>query len=683
MESINQSTNYSFVLTHERRHLSTKMNSYMLLISIITLVIYLCEEIQAFHISPSTQRLTSLKSEISDQSSVASPETASISPGQVLTIRIGDTSLARKAWKKRRRTGSPILAPCTILSMNREMMVKMNILNIVNRFGKPLGYDSHNGVGLSVGAMVKLYKYRLGGELIDHATSLGYKTIVEFLENIFDDGMFREYGIKLIRLGKKRELFLSSSLSLRLARETSLKAEFVQFQPDLQNVERMVHTGTTFQVDESSKYQTVTDPSIIRPLSAAVRISQADADSGRFQTGMECNAFVHTYDSQGDNGSPLITCAIDPSKSQIRDQMKRRSYVKRQEDAKMKREEEMKVLSKTSHINLSDLKVGDGPFEATVVRVSARSSAAFVDLGVKRQKGKKHGGGTAQVLGMLRFDDIIDNSNLVETSNEEDAIIEASLMEDLDDDEFDSDDDSDDGGGMTIEDLFMNDDEQEFEEDISHLISIDDDGNVLSLDPESGDSTLIGSINSNDEPNESESDDDLNMFKGLTPQDRLRAIGDMYFSQQDIQNKSSRHSKDAMVECELKQGDKVIVYIRSVSNQSGRFMVTLDPNIKNRKLSDVKRELETDKRLMRLASKFGGEHGLKMIEHSIGKEMEGVIKARSKTGDWYYVSPDDEKFPVGVATSSGGKTYDQGQRVKIRLDGIDESRGQIALCILD
>lgn len=647
------------------------MNSISYLIWVIALLLSLCEKVQAFHFSPSTfrnVRFRSSKSDISEpSSSIASPETASISPGQVLTIRIGDTSLARKAWKKRRRTGSPLLVPATILSMNREMMVKMNILNIVNRFGKPLGYDSHNGVGLSVGAMVKLYKYRLGGELIDHATALGYTTIVECLENVIDDGMFREYGMKLIRMGKKREMYLSSSLSLRLARESSLKAEFVQFQPDAEDVERMVHTGTTFQVDESSKYQTVTDPSIIRPLSAAVRISQADADSGRFQTGMECNAFVHNYDSQGDNGSPLITCAIDPPKSQIRDQMKRRSYVKRQEDAKNKREEEMKLLSKSSHLNLTDLKVGDGPFEATVVRVSAYSSAAFVDLGVKRRKGKKYGGGTAQVLGMLRFDDIFDNSNLVETSNEEDAIIEASLMENLNDEEFGSE----------------NEDEREIEEDISHLISIDDEGNVLSLDPESGDSTVLGSINSDDELIDSESDEDINMFTGLTPQDRLRAIGDMFLSEQKVQKKTFRQSKDAMVECELKQGDKINVYIRSVSNQSGRFMVTLDPSIKTRKLKHIKQEQETDKRLMRLASKFGGEHGLKKIESAIGKEMEGVIKARSKTGDWYYVTPNNDEFPVGVATSNGDINYEQGQRVKIRLDGIDESRGQIAMCILD
>lgn len=659
--------------------LRKRMNSLIFLIWIITLFLSVCEEVQAFHFSPSTFRLASSKSDISEKNtSITSPETASISPGQVLTIRIGDTSLARKAWKKRRRTGSPMLVPATILSMNREMMVKMNILNLVNRFGKPLDYDSHNGVGLSVGSLVKLHKYRLGGELIDHATALGYKTIVECLQDIIDDGMFREYGIKLTRLGKKRELFLSSSLSLRLARETSLKAEFVQFQPDAENIERMVHTGTTFQVDQKSKYQTVTDPSIIRPLSAAVRISQADADSGRFQTGMECNAFVHNYDSQGDNGSPLITCAIDPSKSQIRDQMKRRSYVKRQEDAKMKREEEMKMLRKTGHINLTDLKVGDGPFEATVVRISTHSSAAFVDLGVKRRKGKQYGGGTAQVLGMLRFDDIFDNSNMVETSNEEDAIIEASLMENLD--EINKDDND---GEMTINDLFMNGDEREIEEDISHLISIDADGNLLSLDPESGDSTVLGSINSDDDLIDSESDDDINMFEGLTPQDRLRAIGDMFLSDEKLQNKPLRHSKDAMIDCELKQGDKVNVYIRSVSKQSGRFMVTLDPGIKNRKLRHIKQAQESEKRLMRLASKFGGENGLKKIECAIGKEMEGIVKARSKTGDWYYVNPNNDAFPVGVAKSDGSTNYEQGQRVKIRLDGIDEFRGQIALSILD
>jgi len=72
----------------------------------------------------------------------------------------------------------------------------------------------------------------------------------------------------------------------------------------------MVHTGTTFQLEKDGKYKTLTSPDVIQPLSAAVRISQKDAESGRFQAGMECNAFFNSYDGKGDNGSPLVTCLL-------------------------------------------------------------------------------------------------------------------------------------------------------------------------------------------------------------------------------------------------------------------------------------------------------------------------------------------------------------------------------------
>ena len=94
------------------------------------------------------------------------PECGAILPGQVISIRIGDMSQPKKAWKKRRRTGSPILVPCTILGMNRESMVKWNLMTLLHRFGKLDGENEHNGVVLTLGAAVNLYKSRLGGNLL-------------------------------------------------------------------------------------------------------------------------------------------------------------------------------------------------------------------------------------------------------------------------------------------------------------------------------------------------------------------------------------------------------------------------------------------------------------------------------------------------------------------------------------
>lgn len=595
------------------------------------------------------------------------PETASILPGQVVSIRIGDMSNPRKAWKKRRRTGSPILVPCTILGLNKEMMVKFNLINLLHRFGKPQEHDSRNGVVLSVGAAVKLYKHRLGGDLLKHANALGYDTIVKMLKGIFDDSSFRDTGVQVTRTGTKRELVLSSSLSLRLARESAFKAEFIQFCSDDNKPDRMVHTGTTFQLEKDGKYKTLTSPDVIQPLSAAVRISQKDAESGRFQAGMECNAFFNSYDGKGDNGSPLVTCAIDPPRGQIRDQMKRRAYVKRQVDAKTS-----EMGTAKPGLDLNEINIGDGPITATVVRVSSSVGAAFVDLGVTRNRGKKSGGGTVKVLGMLRFDDIVENMADNDNSDEEAALIKASILEGSDEEEEDDDD------IMTVEDLFMN----EEVEDVSNLYSMDEDGNVLTTDPSTGEKTVIGSVDSDEDTDDDDEDD--NMFAGMSPEERLGAIGDMLAKEEAPQDQfDNKERNDAKVDTELKEGDKVNVYVRSVFLQSGRFMVTLDASMKGRKMKDLKREKQADKRLTKLSKKLGGEEGMTNILSSIGLELEGVVKAKSKTGDWYYVQPDVDGFPVGIAKSESGISLEPGQRAKVRVDGIDESRGQLALTVLE
>lgn len=628
--------------------------------------------------------------------SSALPESASVLPGQVINIRIGDMSNPRKAWKKRRRSGSPILVPCTILGMNKEITVKYNLMNLLHRFGKQR--ENETGVMLSVSAAVKLYKYRLGGNLLEHANSLGYDTIIKMLRGIFDDNFFRETGVRVKRSGPKRELVLSSSLSPRLARESAFKAEFLQFCPSKEDANRMLHTGTTLKIDDQKdKYKTLTSSDVFDPLSAAVRISQVDADSGRFQTGMECNAFFQSYDGMGDNGSPLVTCAIDPPSGQIRDQMKRRAYVKRQLEAQTNRQQHFANPTVPGR-DLHDLKTGDGPYTATVIKVSPRSGAAFVDLGVTRQKGKKFGGGIVRVLGMLRFDDIDSSMNFDDASIEEAALIEASLLEgsDSDDDMYTDDnyEEDDDDDVLTVDDLFMEEETEVEEEDVSDKYSIDKDGNIYMVDAaDGGKKVIIGSVNDDDVENEQDDEDDdddedEDIFAGMSPEQRLMAIGDMIeasesskevsSSKLQIKTKSSS-KKDRRY---LKQGDKVTVFIRSVFPQSGRFMVTQDASIKNRKLKDIKREKEAEKRLEKLSNKMGGAEGMQNILNSVGQEMEGEVKAKSKTGNWYYVQPAAVGFPVGVAHSPIEESLEPGQKARIRIEGIDEKRGQLSLTVL-
>jgi hypothetical protein len=91
------------------------------------------------------------------------------------------------------------------------------------------------------------------------------------------------------------------------------------------------------------------------------------------------------------------------------------------------------------------------------------------------------------------------------------------------------------------------------------------------------------------------------------------------------------------------------------------------------------------KKLSRLVKQLGG---YKRIRELNGVECNGTIKATSNTGgDWYYVQPDIENVPVGIATILDGTLISGdglklGDTVRIRLNGIDEDRGQLALYIV-
>jgi len=88
-----------------------------------------------------------------------------------------------------------------------------------------------------------------------------------------------------------------------------------------------------------------------------------------------------------------------------------------------------------------------------------------------------------------------------------------------------------------------------------------------------------------------------------------------------------------------------------------------------------------------LAAKFGGEAGLARIEALEGTEIGGTVQAKSRTGDWFYVQPDDtgdeQQLPVGVALPEiDSSSIEEGDRVLVRLEGIDKSRGQISMTVL-
>lgn len=463
-------------------------------------------------------------------------ELALLLPGQTLRIQIGDVSSSRKAWKKRRRNSSPILIPCSILGLNREWMLRWNVMTLLHQVGEE-NPEAGGAVAISTGKLRRAYKKRLGGDLQEHDDALGYDSVESLLQTLFDDRIQAEYGVSTFVDSKHGNLVLTTALTRRQARAFSNSAGMVQFRPDSDEEQKMIHTGLA-SVRLSSSIGKM--PKFSQEvLGAALRVSPYDEAAERYQQGDEFNAFVYSYEVAGDNESPLLVLTADDprgkgvalggtgtfgSSTRV---FKRRNIEKFQHD--------------TFERELTHLSAGEGPISANVVAVSSHSNAVFVDCGVGRKRGKKYGGGTTKVLGMLRFEDI---------------------------------------------------------------------------------------------------------------------EGEMDFE----------------------AGDEISVFIKSVSPQSGRFMVTQDSSIKNKSQKDLKMEKEADKRKERLSNKCSQD-----ITSLVGNEYDGIVKAKSKSGDWYYVQPAGVDLPVGVASIMDGQdvSYSSGDSVRVRVEGIDEKRGQLSLTMLN
>jgi len=88
-------------------------------------------------------------------------EYGALAPGTVVQVQVGDLSLARKAWKKRRRTGSPLLVPCSILNVDRRSMVRWNLMFLLEKFGQAQA----DGIQISASNLSQRYRKFLSSSL--------------------------------------------------------------------------------------------------------------------------------------------------------------------------------------------------------------------------------------------------------------------------------------------------------------------------------------------------------------------------------------------------------------------------------------------------------------------------------------------------------------------------------------
>ncbi len=588
--------------------------------------------------------------------------------------------------------------------------------------------------------------------------------------DLFNKKVQESYGVRLVELNDG-QLVLKAPISRTKALKRASRTPVLQFRapkPGDNNGELKALTHTGFLRSRKAT-QDASDRSYhFLPLSAALRVSQKDdVDTGRIEVGSIHPAVVFDYDLAGDAGSPLITLSLNPRG--IR------------ENLKVKPDRKYEPIENPQHV-FQDLKVGDGPFRAKVIRL--QQGRALIDMDVGRRLPSE---GMVKVLGILPFQasvQIRSSSTVVTNTDDDDDDVEDYDYEDefgtLEDALFSFDDD-DDGeveeeddeeedsladellslrSSESFDDDTFEDDEEE--EDISSLYQVNDDGDLTYVDPDTGkmivmrpddydehdeeeafeedddeDDSVVASLagegdddedNDNIDTNDDDNDDgdidfdmstlfkenddgsvsfidpdsgealevesgdeeyeDMMMIKSLideyTRPPSPKNVDYTYSEEEPSLSKEKKVNQPSpiLVSKRLRVGEEVEVFIRTVSKQSGQFTVTTNPTVQGRKAKDLKREGHAIKKLDRLKKSLGGS--LQKIWELEGQECFGIVKATSQSGEWCYVQPDLKDLPVGVATLVSGSDahFSAGDSVRVRIAGVDEERGQLAMHLL-
>lgn len=247
---------------------------------------------------------------------------AAIEPGSTVRIQIGDISLARKAWKKRRRNKSPLLVPCSLLTKDLHASLQDNILYLVKKFGSPR---------LSVDELLRRQRSHLMSpisnetiEALSASSKVGWissgalsdvpdeDSLIQLLLFLFPPG--NAHGLDVSKRGESGQWSLQlRGVSYTKARKQAAAAAVVQFRDGSSSAceGRLCweHTGLVRTRSDDGKYT-------LQPLSAALRIP--NHQNGELLSVMGTNndgivsAFVWDYDVHGDAGSPMIVLSLNP-----------------------------------------------------------------------------------------------------------------------------------------------------------------------------------------------------------------------------------------------------------------------------------------------------------------------------------------------------------------------------------
>lgn len=235
-----------------------------------------------------------------------------LEPGSTAQIQAGDISLAHKVWKKRRRSESPLLVPCSILSVDRFSSIRWNILYLTKKFGSS-SRSSGKSTRISLRDLVARHRTHLKCSLTRQAASLGYNTTRDLVVALFPPHVQEHYEVCLLHGASAEDpLSLEVPWSRRNSQLRAASAAVLQFAFN-DETSMLQHTGFARRQTRAVNGDEITQLYSLRPLSAALRVPLGTLD--QIESNSRHTAFVLDYDSSGDSSEPLIVFALEPSRN--------------------------------------------------------------------------------------------------------------------------------------------------------------------------------------------------------------------------------------------------------------------------------------------------------------------------------------------------------------------------------
>ncbi|GMI21658.1 hypothetical protein TeGR_g12299, partial [Tetraparma gracilis] len=321
------------------------------------------------------------------------PAYASLPIGTPVTVSVNPSLPPLKLWKKRRRSSSPLLHPCTLLALPAGGTLGRNCEWLLNKFG----VATPNGVSLSLTKMERHFRTVFEfdpTELCDAITDAvraseppaseppAFKSASPANPGGADASPPPPALYAALSLCSLPPHLSLSPLSLSTTSPPPLCKSLSSYSSSCLTAislsPRPTPTGSCKRVTPSPAAPHITTP----PLSVALRLPPSASPPSR------ATAYVAGYEPAGDAGNPLLTLSLSP--------------VHTHRPAPAAPRERRGERSPLAGLERGRLLGG------RVVRMSERGGYALVDCGVTRRVGGSRGGGTEAVLGMLRFEDMVE-----------------------------------------------------------------------------------------------------------------------------------------------------------------------------------------------------------------------------------------------------------------------------------